>query len=122
MKLLRSLALLALVPLLPACANSIACTTEAVASVSVTVLDEAGQRVQDARVTFTRDGGAEEQADCVPSTTGSGCSGWVAGWEQPGDFVIKATSADGTRQAQGQVTVDDGTCHVEGQSLQLTLR
>lgn len=120
--MLRSLVLLALAPLLPACGGSIACTAEAVASVSVTVVDEAGQRVEDARVTFTRDGGAEEQAECVPVVMGTGCARWVAGWEQPGDFVIKATSADGARQAQGQASVDDGTCHVEGQSLQLTLR
>jgi hypothetical protein len=121
-KKLRSLVLLALAPLLPACAGSTVCDTSALASVSVTVLDEAGQRVQDARVTFTRDGGAEEQAECVPSASGAGCAQWVAGWERPGDFVVKATSADGTRQAQGQATVGDGTCHVEGQSLQLTLR
>ena len=120
--MLRSLALLALAPLLPACANSLACTTEAIASVSITVLDEAGQRVRDARVTFVRDGGAEQQAECLQGSTDTGCETWVTGWEQPGDFVIKATSADGTRQAQGQASVEDGTCHVEGQSLQLTLR
>lgn len=122
MKKLHSLVLLALSSLLPACASNVVCDTSARASVSVTVLDEAGQQVQDARVTFTRDGGAEQQADCVPSASDSGCSQWVAGWEQPGDFVVKATSADGTRHAEGQASVEDGTCHVEGQSLQLTLR
>jgi hypothetical protein len=99
------------------------CDTSAAASVSVRVVNEAGAPVGDARVTFSHAGGAEQPAECVqPAPDGRSCGGWAAGWEQAGDFVIKAASADGSRQAQEAVSVEAGRCHVVGKQLQLTLR
>lgn len=121
--MLRSLALLALAPLLPACAGAVACDTSLAYSVSIQVVDEAGRNVPDAQVRYSLNGGPEQRAECVQFPNGDGvCGGWAAGHEETGDFVIKATSADGTRQAEGQVAVEDGRCHVESKQLQLTLR
>ncbi len=123
MKKLRALALLALAPLLPACALGIECDASMAHSVNIRVVDEAGRNVPDAQVRYSLNGGPERQAACVEFPLGdSVCSGWAAGQEETGDFVIKATSADGARQAEGRVSVEEGRCHVDSKQLQLTLR
>lgn len=123
-----ALLLLTLAPLLPACGyfpGTTACTEEARASVVVTVVDEGGNPVPDARVTYVRDSDAELQADCMPAAGNadlSRCQSWTAGWEKSGQFTIKATSADGLRHAEQQLSVGADECHVETQQVQLTLR
>jgi GAF domain-containing protein len=115
---------LALVPLLPGCGKeAIVCTGNVADSVDIQVVDEQGNNVPDARVTYRLNGGSEQQARCVsPISAGGACSRWAAGQEETGDFVIQATSADGTRHAEGQASVDRNECHVNTQQLQLTLR
>lgn len=118
--LLRSLLLL-----LPLCAcgpNETVCTAEARSSVQVTVLDSQGHAQRDAHVTYTLDGGAEKDALCNGMTSAQGdCTTWVTSYEQAGHYVIMATSADGTRSTRQEVTVTEGTCHVNTASVTLTL-
>jgi hypothetical protein len=123
-----ALLLLALSPLLPACGlfpAGVSCTDEALPSVVVTVEDEGGNPVSDARVTYMHDGGAEQQAQCRPflgSSDLSRCGSWVAGEELAGQFTLTATSADGTRRAEHQVSVSEDECHVVPAQVRLTLR
>jgi hypothetical protein len=124
LKTLRLLALPVLLPLLPACGlGPVECDTSVAHSVTISVVDEAGGRVGDARVSFSHAGGAEQQAACIqPAPDGRSCGQWGAGSEQAGAFTVRATSADGTRRAEGQVSVEEGRCHVQSQTLTLTLR
>jgi hypothetical protein len=110
------------VPLLAACGEPelTACTTEARASVSVHVVDAQGEAVTDAKVTFTRDGGASQPAECV-YPAGEGCESWVTAWERTGHFVVRAESADGTKHDEAAVDVTEDDCHVQGKTLTLTL-
>lgn len=126
----RVLPLLALLPLF-ACGlefpgydgdGTVECTLEARSSVQVTVVDSRGRPQRDARVTFTLDGGAEQEALCDGGSGQKGdCSSWVTAYEQAGDYLITATSAEGTRTARRQVTVTRDLCHVKGESVTLTL-
>jgi hypothetical protein len=123
MRLRRAALLLAVSAVLPACElPSSFCTLEARASVRVQVVDAQGNPQRNARVTFTRDGGPEQQAWCngVEATSGN-CDGWSAEYERPGLFVLTATSADGQRTVQQQVTVTEDECHVHTETVQLTL-
>ncbi|QRK11106.1 hypothetical protein JQX13_14150 [Archangium violaceum] len=117
-------ALLAAVTVLSACGyfDQTDCTLEARASVQVRVVDTRGNPRRDARVTFTRDGGPEQLALCNGVGPQQGdCDTWVTGYEQPGEYVITATSADGQHTARQSVSVGDGRCHVQAQSVTLTL-
>lgn len=96
------------------------CTLEARASVTVQVVDTKGQAQPEARVRFTLDGGAEQQAPCQGGGEGD-CASWVTNYETAGAYVITATSADGQRSAQERVTVGRDECHVQGQTLTLVL-
>ena len=121
---MRIAAILTLSALLPACGdfNQTFCTAEARASVQVNVVDPQGNPQRDARVTFTLDGGPEQQALCNGSEQTQGnCDSWVTGYEQPGDYVITATSADGQRTARQSVSVTEDECHVQSQTVTLTL-
>ncbi|HEX5747993.1 MAG TPA: hypothetical protein VFZ09_17255 [Archangium sp.] len=121
---MRIAAMLSLSTLLSACAlpGERFCTLEARASVQVNVVDPRGNAVRDARVTFTRDGSAEQQALCNGSEQAQGnCDTWVTGYEQPGEYVITATSADGQRTARQSVSVGEDECHVQSQTVTLTL-
>lgn len=109
-------------PFLSACVG-LACTEEARSSVDVTVVDAMGMAQKDALVTFSVDGAADEEAECI-SLSGGGagpCDSWVAGYERSGSFTIKASSADGTKHAQKTVTVAADECHVITQIVTLTL-
>ena len=120
---LLSAAVLAVSAVLPACGlASDYCTLEARPSVQVTVVDTRGNPQRDARVTFTRDGGPERLALCDGShqTQGS-CDSWVTEYEEPGEFVITATSADGKRRVRQQVSVGEDECHVHTETVRLTL-
>ena len=102
-------------------ANTV-CTEEARSSVNVTVVDSHGRPQRDAHVTFTLDGGAEQEALCDGGAGQRGdCSSWVTNYEQAGRYVITATSADSTRRAHQEVTVTRDTCHVNSTSVTLTL-
>jgi hypothetical protein len=112
--------------LLPACDapwKEHFCTLEARSSVQVTVVDARGNPQRDARVTFTRDGGPEQQALCNGGRDPQqgNCDAWVTEYERPGLFVITATSADGQRTVRQQVTVTEDACHVHTESVQLVL-
>jgi hypothetical protein len=123
--------LLAMSAVLPACGQpwqpigpiEKACTLESRASVVVTVVDTKGTVQRDARVTFTLDGGPEQQALCNGSLSGTPppCDRWVPTYEQGGQYVITATSADGSSTAQARVTVREDECHVQTETVQLTL-
>ena len=121
---MRIAAILTLSAVLPACGNfnQTFCTLEARASVQVNVVDPRGNPQRDARVTFTLDGGPQQQALCNGSEQTQGnCDNWVTGYEQPGDYVITATSADGQRTARRSVSVTEDECHVQSQTVTLTL-
>jgi hypothetical protein len=91
-------------------------------SVVVTVVDPAGNLVEDARVTFTVNGGPEQQTDCVEwSHPSSGCRGWAAGWETPGEFTVTVASADGQHTLKRQILVSDGECSVKTETVTITL-
>ncbi len=124
MRLRHACLLLVISAVLPACARPDSfCTLEARAAVQVTVVDTQGGILRDARVTFTVDGGPEEQALCNGSQlqTAPPCDRWVTGYERAGEYVITATSADGTRTARTQVTVSEDECHVKTETVRLTL-
>lgn len=123
MHLRHACLLLAVSAVLSACARPESlCTLEARAAVQVTVVDTQGGIQRDARVTFTLEGGPEEQALCNGgSQTGGQCDRWVTSYERAGKYVITATSADGTRTARTQVTVSEDECHVKTETVRLTL-
>jgi hypothetical protein len=133
MRVLKSFILLFLAGslLLPACSDGsdtsttssggVTCTLEARASVQVTVVDVMGIAALDAMVTYSVNGGLDEDAECVRPAAAGGCEEWVAGYEQAGAFVIKAVSADGAAKAEESVTVAKDECHVMTQMVELTL-
>lgn len=92
------------------------CTTEARASVSITV-NELGPN---GTVRYSLDGAPLVDAECFGPEQ-QACTSWVAGWERAGTYRIVATSADGARRAEQTVVVTKGECHVDGQQLTLTL-
>jgi hypothetical protein len=123
MRLRHACLLLAVTVVHSACAGPASvCTLEARAAVQVTVVDPRGGIQRDARVTFTVDGGPEEQAQCNGTSQPAGqCDRWVTSYERAGEYVITATSADGTRTARTQVRVSEDECHVKTETVQLTL-
>lgn len=119
--------------LLLACAEPPACTEEAVASVTVNVLDADGAPMPANVVHYylnydTEAGNQPEDAECINTD----CSEWVAGWDQAGTFDVSVVAYDGPQNAgpgscswtgQGQATVSEAAdgCHVEGQSIDIVL-
>ena len=101
-------------PLLVACPTGGACTTEAVASVTVTVINSYGEVAVDAEVAYRLDDGAEIH-DCEELE-----DTWVCGWEQAGRFEIFVTLV-GHIDASEAVEVPDGDCQVEGQAVTVEL-
>lgn len=82
-----------------------ACTDEVADSVQVNVVDDAGEAVTDAVVTFSTDGGI------VQRCTTEGDGRYACGVELFGDFVINVTRT-GFVAASANVTVDADACHV----------
>jgi len=118
---MAALPLLALTPVVEGCIG-LSCTEEARASVLVTVVDEMDAIQRDAKVTFSVEGRAEQAAECVdPTGAGTSCDSWIGGYEQTGSFTVKAASADGTKHAETTFMVDADECHVETQTIKLTL-
>ncbi len=117
----RLAVLLATTALLPACSPFISCTDEFRSGAYVTVVDSQGRAQPDARVTYIWGDGPELPASCVSGVSGTGCSAWQAGPDEPGTLVIKATSADGTRKAEKRISVSGDFCHVDTEQVRLTL-
>ena len=120
--------------LLLACAEPpTACSEEAVASVTVRVLDADGVPVTADLVHYylnydTEAGNQPVDAEC----TSADCSEWVAGWDQQGTFDVSVVAYDGPQNegpgscswsGHGQATVSEAAdgCHVEGQSIDVVL-
>jgi len=93
-----------------------ACTTEARSSVTVKVVDMAGAFVADAVVTFTVDGGASETCELFPDGMSYTC-----GYERDGQITVTATKGADTKTQSVTVTKTADGCHVEGQSITITL-
>jgi hypothetical protein len=126
MRLFPVTAVLVLSGILAACSDEIEqgefCTLESRASVVVSVVDPQGKAVEDARVTFSLDGGPDQQAECGDrGGTSGGCARWLAEWERPGDFLITVTSADGKQSAHQQISVGEDRCHVITENVTVTL-
>ncbi len=100
--------------ILTGCPQPTNCTTEARSSVSVNVVDENGEPILNAELTYSVDGGPS--LDC--EIFGDGSS--VCGWEASGEIAITAT-AQGYQSASETVTVESDECHVISESLTLTL-
>lgn len=90
------------------------CTTEARASVQVTVVDEGGAAIPDAQVAYTTADGGGGACDAVPDGR------WVCGWEVAGTLTIEV-QADGYAPEEVAVEVPAGECHVESQDVTVTL-
>ncbi len=104
--MIRFLALVPVLALLTACPPEQACTTEAVGSVSLTVVDAAGNAIPGATATFSVDGAAAEACESMQA------GAFVCGWERAGHFEI-AVSAVGYVDATVSADVAQGECHVE---------
>ena len=98
------------------------CTEEARASVTISVVDEEGEALRGASVTFSVDGGDVRSAECVDGSEPEYCARFVAGWEEAGEFVIWVEK-DGYLSRTYELTVemtDDG-CHVQSRDLTAAL-
>jgi hypothetical protein len=104
------------------------CTTEAIASVNIEVVDQAGAPIAPSSLVYTVDGGPEREAECMNAD----CSDAVAGWEETGVYVIVATLTDSlptdplcAYDAEDEVTVEvvmnEGGCHVDSEQVVLVL-
>ncbi|MBX2796855.1 MAG: hypothetical protein KTR31_04275 [Myxococcales bacterium] len=91
--------------LLAGCTEPVDCTTEAVTSVRVDVVDVDGERVRQSEATYSVDGG--EPMPCEELVEGA----FECGVEVEGDFTITAT-ARGYIDAVTEVTVESDECHV----------
>ncbi|MFZ5482519.1 MAG: hypothetical protein ACOZNI_37500 [Myxococcota bacterium] len=88
--------------------ETIDCDTSAAVSVSVTVVGP-----EDPTVTMITDAG-EFACDDWPDGT------WACGYEVAGDVTVRA-AADGWVTTQKTVTVEQGECHVVGESVTLEM-
>ena len=121
MRVILSAVLLFGASLLSACSGELFCTDIFVSAVSVTVKDAQGNILKDARVAYSLDGAAMEDAACFSPETGGGCELWSTR-DQPGDYLVRATSADGSRTAEQRIQVDGDECHASPESMTLTLQ
>ncbi len=96
--------------------NANACTEIAVGSVSLTVVDEGGEAVAGATVTYTVDGG--EVLACDDLAEGQ----WVCGWEVAGSIQV-TVAMDGyeTHTETVDIGMTDDGCHVVGEVLDVVL-
>jgi hypothetical protein len=89
------------------------CTTEARASIQLTVLDESGAPVTDASATYTAAGAT---ADC--ESTGDGT--FVCGYEVAGEIEVTITATGFATDTFTQV-VESDECHVITETVERTL-
>jgi len=95
------------------------CADVFIPAVTVTVVNPQGSTLLDARVYYSVDGGPVNPAVCN-DTLVIGCETWLTP-DQPGDYLVRATSKDGARSVEQRVMVEADGCHARGQSLRLTL-
>lgn len=105
--------------LLAGCPPQVACTTIAIASVNVTVVDGSGAAVPGVQVFY--DAGEGEQP-CESFGDGAGETSFSCGWEIDGDITVFARAA-GFQEGSDTVTVlmTDDLCHVIGESIEIVL-
>lgn len=89
------------------------CDTSATSSVTVDVVDTTGAAVEGATVTYSVDDGVPNPCELMAG------SSFVCGWEESGDFTI--TVKHGAETKTATVTVDDGSCHVDGEVIKVTI-
>ena len=92
------------------------CSDQAIAGVTVTVVDSNGARVCDATV-VAHDGTFSE--NLMQLGYGSGCT-YGGAWERAGTYTIDVVSGSKTKSVEN-VVVTSGECHVNGQGLTVTL-
>lgn len=112
--------LLAAVASLAACgsgstSNDIVCTTEARASVILTVLDAQNKALSDVNVSYTVNNSALKTQQCDAAGV---C---ILEYEVPGDFSIEASKPSYT-SASANVKVSSSACHVNTEKISLVLR
>jgi hypothetical protein len=90
-----------------------ACDTMAALSILVTVVDEGGLDIDDATVTYAPEGEAAQDCEGNPD-------GYACGWEVSGDIEIVVV-ADGYLTHTETVTVEEDTCHVIQETLDVVL-
>jgi hypothetical protein len=92
--------------------EGVSCTTDARASVLVTVLDSNGALVPDAQVSYSVGGAPQPCEDLIGGLYGCGS-------ELRGDFAIEAVR--GTVSASMSVEVSADECHVITREIELVL-
>jgi len=113
----RSLAALLVVPAALAMSgcggeNGYACTTEAIANFSVTVLDKGtGARLCDATVSVTDDD-TSETVNLSVFGSSSDCTYSGGFYERPGNFTLTVSRSGYTTQTRSDIAVIRSTCHV----------
>jgi len=91
------------------------CDTSAAVSVSVTVVDPDGVFVDDVTVTYTREDSEEAE------TCDEGPDVFLCGYEVSGTLTIRA-EAQGYSPYETEVTVTEGECHVDGESVEIIMQ
>lgn len=91
------------------------CDTSAAVSVSVTVVDPDGHDVDEVTVTYTREDSDEAEA------CDEGPDVFLCGYEVSGTLTIRA-EAPGFSPFETEVTVTEGECHVDGESVDIVLQ
>jgi hypothetical protein len=122
MRLLSTVVSLAVAAQLSACRPVVDCPDVLVTAVAVSVVNPRGEEVKDARVSFSRNGSSMEEAQCFDDPMIDGCESWSI-FGNAGDYLVRATSADGGRVTERQVEVeqDDNECFPISVELTLTL-
>ena len=92
----------------------IACTSEIVSSVYVTIYDENGEVIENAAPTYSVDGGPE--GSCEEDSIG----GHHCGEEQAGTVTIHV-SVEGYEDAEQSVVVESNECHVITEEMDIRL-
>jgi hypothetical protein len=92
-----------------------ACDLIAVSSVNIEIVDLAGDPLAADTLTYTIDGGDEQEGYCADEE----CTIWTAGSEEIGEFHIVAGLCGSF--AEETVTVEPGECHVISQEIVLEL-
>lgn len=92
------------------------CDMSAASSVTVSVVDSAGSLISADDVTYEVDGLAEVSCDPLD---GSGQE-WVCGYEETGDFLIRAYVGGGVFDASISVGMRPDGCHVDSQFIEIT--
>lgn len=111
--LLSPLALLAL----PACDESVDCTTEARASVQLTIVDDSGASIPDASASYTIESESwPAPQDCEDMGEGT----LICGWEVEDTFHIEV-QAPGYATEELEVEVGGDECHVITEQIQVVL-